>query len=207
MKILNQAEGMNTKTLIILLFAILLINACGKVDCDDSAKNLYVDKSYLPCIIPYSDTSTRLFLKNGKDTLLFKSQGLKESIEFYQESDINGYCRKYNMQKLSLTMAASDTDYFRINYYADMDGDSRIDFNVISGKRYLKTDYHSIYSYLKYFPTVEKIVVLKNSYDSINVSINSYNLRNYNIKDNVISRPNTGIIKVEMSNSIYELIK
>ncbi|MFY7731909.1 MAG: hypothetical protein ACOVSR_00400 [Bacteroidia bacterium] len=160
----------------------------------------------MPYIIPYSDTSTRLFLKNGKDTLLFRSQGLKEAIEVQKGNDETD-CRTYNLQYFSLIMAASDTDFFRINYYANKYGDSRIDFNVISGNRYLETDYYSTLSYLNYFQTTKKIIVLGNIYDSIKVSTNSNNSINDNIKDNVISRPQIGIIKVDMTNSIYELIK
>lgn len=102
-----------TKPLTILLFAILLINACSK-DCTEKTINKYVDQSYLPYIIPYSDTSTRLFLKNGTDTLLFKSQGLKETVNDYYNTF---RCETFKLQQYSLKMAASDTDYFRISYY------------------------------------------------------------------------------------------
>jgi hypothetical protein len=182
-----------------LIIALALFSNCAKDDCDKSTKNLNVDKSYLPYIIPYSDTSTRLFLKNGKDTLLFKSQGLNESIEIYKE-DNTGVCRTYYLQKLSLTMAASDSDYFKINYYADRDGTLYNNYEIFNGVNNSKTATYLSNDYVNYFPTVKKILVLNNSYDSIKISINNY-------KDSVISKPKIGIIKVKITSAIYELIK
>lgn len=186
----------DTKPLTILLFAILLIHSCGKDDCDDSTKNLYVKKGYLPYIIPYSDTSIRLFLKNGTDTLIFKSQGLKESIDFYQESSINGLCRKYNMQKLSLTMAASDTDFFRISYYVDKDNTG---FVQISISNLVETNSLYDLAYIKYYPPVLKEKVINVIYDTITINKN-------NRGDVVITKPNLGLIKVKSDKFIYELI-
>ncbi len=160
---------MKTKlpSILYLVLLSILINACNKDNCDNSTVNKYVDQSYVPYIIPYSDTSTRLFLKNGTDTLLFKSQGLKESTEFYQESAINGYCRKYCMQKLSLKLAASDTDYFLLNYYRDWQNGLYNDYEIISGNNYSKSKYYSSDDFVNYFPTVQTAVILNNNYDSI----------------------------------------
>jgi hypothetical protein len=187
-----------TKTFTILLFAILLINACSKDNCDDSTKNLFVDKTYLPYIIPYSDTSTHLFLKNGKDTLLFKSQGLKETIEVQKGNDEND-CRTYYLQKFSLTMTASDTDFFRINYYKSFSGLLANDYEIVSGKIYSMSDVYSSEDYISYFPMVKSITILNKTYDSIKISINQKN-------DTVISRPKIGILKVKSDKFIYELI-
>lgn len=198
MKILNQTVGMNTKTFTILLFAILLINACGK-DCPDSKPiEKGVDKSYLPYIIPYSDTSTRLFLKNGTDTLVFKSQGLKET----KRSAIagEGNCDKFNLQKYSLQMAASDTDYFQINYNADKFGTLKNDYEIYSGNYNSASKYILSDDFIYYFPTVKSIVVLNNNYDSIESLTNNYG-------DTFIARPKTGIIKIQTKKVMYELIK
>jgi len=199
MKILNQTVGMNTKTFTVLLFAILLINACGKEGCPDSKPiEKGVDKSYLPYIIPYSDTSTRLFLKNGTDTLVFKSQGLKET----KISAIagEGNCDQYNLQKYSLQMAASDTDYFRINYYSDKFGTLKNDYEIISGNYYSVSKYYLSDDFINYFPTVKSIVVLNNNYDSIRNYTNSFG-------DTFITRPKTGILKIQTKKVMYELIK
>ena len=189
----------NTKTFTILLFAILLINACSKDNCDDSTKNLFVDKTYLPYIIPYSDTSTRLFLKNGKDTLLFKSQGLKETIEMQKGNDEND-CRTYNLQKFSLTMTASDTDFFRINYYKSFSGLLANDYEIIRGNNYSESKYFLSDDFINYFPTVKTALILNNNYDSIRSSTNEFG-------DNFIVRPKTGILKIQIKNASYELIK
>ena len=175
-----------TKPLTILLFAILLINACSKDSCDDSTKNLYVDKTYLPYIIPYSDTSTRLFLKNGKDTLLFKSKGLEETTNFYQESAINGLCRKYNMQKLSLTMAASDTDFFEVNYYADYSDEYGTGFVKINISDFFETKPLSDFSYNRFIDVnfKDKLVFLgrKQLSEIIHQNKNFWTIANQQIK-------------------------
>ncbi len=199
MKIFNQTVGMNTKPFTILLFAILLINACGKEGCPDSKPiEKGVDKSYLPYIIPYSDTSTRLFLKNGTDTLVFKSQGLKET----KSSAIagEGNCDKFNLQKYSLQMAASDTDYFQINYYATKFGSLYNDYEINSGNNYSNSWTYLSNSYVNDFRIIESITVLNINYDSINTVSNPVN-------DLFISRPKTGIIKIQTKNVMYELIK
>jgi hypothetical protein len=190
-----------TKTFTILLFAILLINACSKDNCDDSTKNLYVDKSYLPYIIPYSDTSKRLFLKNGKDTLIFKSQGIKENTDFYQESAINGLCRKYNMQKLSLTMAASDTDFFKIYYYSDYANPYGTGFVKLMVSDIFETKPLSDISYKIYYPPVLKETVLNTIYDTVTIN------KSVNIGEMIITKPQIGVIKVKSNKVIYELIK
>jgi hypothetical protein len=188
-----------TKPLTILLFAILLINACGKEGCPDSKPiERGVNKNYLPYIIPYSDTSTRLFLKNGTDTLVFKSQGLKETK--ISESASEGNCDKYYLQQYSLKMVASDTDFFQINYYADRDGTLFNDYEIVNGNNYSESKYYLSNDFVNYFPTVKSTVVLNNNYDSIKSLTNSYG-------DIFIARPKTGVIKIQTKNVLYELIK
>jgi hypothetical protein len=184
-----------TKTFTILLFAILLINACSKDNCDDSTKNLFVDKTYLPYIIPYSDTTTRLFLKNGTDTLLFKSQGLKETIEVQKGNDEND-CRTYNLQKFSLTMTASDTDFFRISYYVDKDNTGFVQISISN-----LVEANPLYdlAYIKYYPPILKEKVINVIYDTITINKN-------NRGDILITKPNLGLIKVKSDKFIYELI-
>ncbi|MFA9212310.1 MAG: hypothetical protein ACEQSR_00485 [Candidatus Methylacidiphilales bacterium] len=191
-----------TKPITILLFAILLINACGK-DCPDSKPiERGVDKSYLPYIIPYSDNSTRLYLKNGTDTLVFKSQGLKETKTLKGTGE--GSCDKYNLQQLNLKMAANDTDYFQINFYARKLGDPMVNFEIVNSKEVIITDvYQYFYDYFKIYinsKPINKINILNFTYDSVNILKPYPNLSIY-------TKPNVGIIKIETSNNIYELIK
>lgn len=177
----------------------ILITACGKEGCPDSKPiEKGVDKSYLPYIIPYSDTSTHLFLKNGKDTLLFKSQGLKETK--ISESWGGGGCDLYNLQQYSLKMAASDTDYFLINYYADRDGTLFNDYEIVNGNNYSQSKYYLSDDFVNYFPTVQTTVILNNNYDSIKSLTNSYG-------DVFIARPKTGVLKIQTKRVLYELIK
>jgi hypothetical protein len=191
----------NTKPFTILLFAILLINACSKDDCDKTTINKYVDQSYLPYIMPYSDTSTRLFLKNGTDTLLFKSQGLKETVNDYYNTF---RCETFKLQQYSLKMASNDTDFFIINYYARWQGDPMVNFEMLNSKEAIVTDaYQYFFDYFKTYinsKPINKINVLNTAYDSVNILKPYSNLT-------ICLKPNVGILKIETSNSIYELIK
>jgi hypothetical protein len=191
-----------TKTFTSLLFIILIINACSK-GCPEGDKpfDKGVDKTYLPYIIPYSDTSTRLFLKNGKDTLLFKSQGLKETFTIEGAAEV---CDKYKLQEYSLKMAASDTDFFGINYYSRWQGDPMVNFDIVNGKDLITTDnYQYFYDYFKtyiYVGPINKIIVLNIVYDSVNILKPYTNLT-------IFTKPNIGILKIETSNNKYELIR
>jgi len=186
------------------LFTIIcligFISSCGKSCPDSGTKTSYVDKSYLAYIIPYNDTSTRRFLKNGKDTMVFTSQGLKEN--FISGSSLgSGDCQySYKNQQYSLKMAASDTDYFKINYYADKDGTLYNDYEIISGLIYTKSESYSSNAYVNNFSIVRTEIILNNHYDSIKTSTNSNS-------DIVISKPKTGVLKIKTANVLYELIK
>ena len=185
-----------TKTFTSLLFIILIINACSK-GCPEGDKpfDKGVDKSYLPYIIPYSDTSTRLFLKNGKDTLLFKSQGLKETFTVEGVPEI---CDKYKLQQYSLKMAASDTDFFEVSFFA------KVNSTLNYGKYNFNDQFMSKEIFdgalVLYYPPVIKINILNSVYDTVNVVSLKPN-------GNIYSKKYIGIIKIETSNSIYELIK
>jgi hypothetical protein len=188
---------MKTKTkLLNLIIALSLFSNCLKEDCDNSTENKYVDKNYLPYIIPYTDTSTRLFLKNGKDTLLFKSQGLKETIEMQKGNDI-GNCKTYKLQQYSFKMAASDTDFFEFKYVSLVNSSPRAQFEFYIGDNYNKTyQSYNLYSYLK----AKKITILNTSYDS------SYSLPDPNFEEIYINL-NVGLLKVKTSKYSLELIK
>jgi hypothetical protein len=190
---------MKTKlpSILYLVLLSILINACRKGCPDSKPIERGVDKSYLPYIIPYSDTGTRQFLKNGKDTLLFKSQGLKETItnELFGES-----CENYNIQQYSLKMAASDTDYFLINYYCNWQNGLHNDYEIVSGNNYSKSKYYLSDDFVNYFPTVKSTVILNNNYDSIKSLTNSFG-------DVFIAKPKTGVLKIQTKRVLYELIK
>jgi len=190
-----------TKTFTILLFAILLINGCSKDGCPDSKPiERVVNKSYLPYIIPYSDTSTRLFLKNGTDTLVFKSQGLEESKTLRGAGE--GNCDQYNLQHYNLKMAANDSDYFRINYYTGINWGPSVKYlfvvnNVIN---YSKEYSEGGFKFYINYPPIIKRTVLNTIYDSI------YSLSDPNFEE-IYVKPNIGIIKVKTSSYTLELIK
>ncbi len=189
-------------SIIYLLLLSVLINACSKGCPDSKPIERGVDKSYLPYIIPYSDTSTRLFLKNGRDTLVFKSQGLKETKTLQGSGGES--CDRYNLQQYTLKMAASDTDFFQINYYAHWQGIALVNFIIINSIDKITTDEYqyaaeNFKNYINQLPIIN-IDVLNNVYDSVRVLKSYSNLTIY-------TKPETGIIKIQTNNALYELIK
>ncbi|MFZ4799151.1 MAG: hypothetical protein ACOYMA_16745 [Bacteroidia bacterium] len=181
--------------LITIISLIAFFNSCSP-ECPkhDTVTN-YVDKGYLPFIMPYSDTSTRLFLKNGKDTLLFKSQGIKET--FLDGSTLESDCPKnFNLQQLSLLMQATDSDYFRINYFAKTTSRPRVIMRI---NKENTTEEYSYESFKYYYPPVINLKVLNTTYDTVNVfEINS--------NDMICLKPRIGIIKIKTTKVTYELI-
>jgi hypothetical protein len=178
---------------ILLSLAVLLLlwSAC-KPSCPDPGNQIkYVNKTYLPDIIPYSDTSTARFLKNGKDTLLFKSQGLKET--YVGSSTLDSDCPKnYSNQQFNLTMKASDTDFFEISYKIRY-----VQFKL--NNRYLSDDLN-YQDFVRYYPPVLTQTVLNTKYDTVSVLRNDVGLLVY-------AKPKLGIVKIINANTTYELIK
>jgi len=181
--------------LLFLFTTLVLFGNCAKDECQGSTYNKNVDKSYLPDIIPYSDTSTALFLKNGKDTLLFKSQGLRE--ETVKDYSGEGSCDTYNLQQFSLKMVASDTDFFEIKYYATRKVGKVVTIGV---NDYDKTKEYDYSNFRYYYPPIIKIEILKNSFDKVLVVP-------LTVTGNLYIKPKQGILKIEASFNTYELIK
>ncbi|MFZ4797266.1 MAG: hypothetical protein ACOYMA_07200 [Bacteroidia bacterium] len=183
-------------TIISLIGIISIISSCSKSCPDPSTKTTYVDRSYLPDIIPYSDTSTRLFLKNGKDTLLFKSLGLNQSFE--EGSTITSIeCTEfYKNEKLLLRMSASDTDFFDIVYNAKLDGFSEVYINVNNKS---KTRGYGYSEFRKPYPPIYSVNILNIKYDTI------INLPEQNMV--VYIKPKYSVLMLKTSSVTYELIK
>ena len=181
--------------LLFLFTTLVLFGNCAKDECQGSTYNKNVDESYLPDIIPYSDTSTRLFLKNGRDTLLFTSQGLKE--EIVKDYSGEGTCDTYNLQQFSLKMAASDTDFFEIKYYATRKIGTVVTLGI---NDYDITQEYDYSNFRYYYPPIIKIEILKNSFDTVLVlPLTS--------TGNLYIKPKLGILKIKASFNTYELIK
>jgi hypothetical protein len=183
-----------------LVIIILIMNSCFK-ECPEglSEHNEGLDKINLPYIIPYSDTSTMLFLKNGKDTLLFKSEGLKESYEFAEFGEIGG-CNKYKLQKFTLKMAASETDYISIHYYTGINWGPSVKLFFNLGESYKLTTEYSENNFIHY---TDYKIVKKNILNTMYDSINSLSDPNF---EEIYFKPKIGLLKVKTSKFSLELI-
>jgi len=182
--------------LITIISLIGFISSCSESCPDSGTKTNYVDRGYLTDIIPYSDTSTRMFLKNGKDTLLFKSLGLKET--FISGSSLSGDCPyHYENQQYTLRMAASDSDFFQINYYAIINGVPRVKINInntIATKEYANSNFRYFY------PPIVSINILNFKYDTV-MRLPEQIIEEFYMK------PKYGILKIKTAKVTYELIK
>lgn len=156
---------MNFIKIVTMISLISFLNCCSPSCPKHDTVTNYVDQGYLPYIMPYSDTSTRLFLKNGKDTLVFRSQGIKET--FFDGSTLESDCPKdFNLQQFSLLMLATDTDYFRINYYSNTFSDPRVSMRVNNQKT---TREYSYESFKYYYPPIINLKVLNSFYDTVRI--------------------------------------
>ena len=187
-----QAKCLKLLTLITIL---LFFSNCSK-DCKPETFNKNVNESYLPDIMPYSDTSTRLFLKNRKDTLLFKSLGINKQI-IKDDDNVEG-CDIYNLEELTLLMSASDTDYFLIKYYAIRDGVPSVKIRIGNS---METSEYPYNNFRRYYPPIISIDILNTRYDTVNI------LNTYNNLCTIYSKPKIGILKFQTPTNVYELIK
>ncbi|MES2725471.1 MAG: hypothetical protein V4643_00120 [Bacteroidota bacterium] len=178
-----------------LVALVFVTEACTPNCGDTDTATNYVDQAYLPDIIPYGDTSTARFLRNGTDTLVFKSQGLKET--FISGTTLSSDCPKNTKnQQFSLRMAASDTDFFDILFYAINTGVPRVKIKINNS---VETNDYTFNSFRRYYPPILQVNILNHSYDTVmklpETVINEFYLK-----------PKFGLLKVKTSAVMYELI-
>jgi hypothetical protein len=91
-------------------------------------------------------------------------------------------------------MAASDTDFFEVKYYAITTNVPKVVFET----SYSETNEMDDTRYLNYTPW-QTMLILTNKYDSISINKNNYG-------DTIYSKQKLGVIRIKSEN-IYELIK
>lgn len=182
------------------LFVIVFI-ACNK-DCEKYYETRYVNNSNLTSVIPYSDTTVIKFLKNGRDTITYSSQGLKETFtESYESNTRSGGCgTNLKLQQYSLKMVHTDIEFFEIIFYRNYSSSNYINvningnaFNKLSAPEYTATNSDLTGEYF------DNYVVNNTNYT--NVSKISIDSKNY-----FIAKPKSGILTMFINNDLYELI-
>ncbi|MFZ4797418.1 MAG: hypothetical protein ACOYMA_07975 [Bacteroidia bacterium] len=194
MKTNNKTIGV-TKKFLSVFSVLLFFSNCGK-ECKTHTYNNYVEESYLPDIIPYSDTSTRLFLKNKTDTLLFKSSGLNNQI--IQDGGGAESCDLYNLQKINLKMSTSDSAFFDIAYYTIKNGISRVKINIFEN---VETNEYGYYDFKDFSPPIQSFTILNIKYDTVII------LYSTDKSGAIYLKPKFGVVKFQTPTNIYELIK
>lgn len=185
------------KKLVYIAILASIFYACNK-DCENNNETFYVYSSDLPFIIPYADTSRVKFIKNGTDTLTFISQGLKETyFDGYISNTQSGGCgtnAKY--QQNSLKMRYSDNDFFEIFVNPNEFEYRNIGLNVnkTNGK-FTSTQFKSIYPLPIINYTINNL-----KYDSVKVLL-------FSNSDSIIFKRKVGILKMTISNDLYEIVK
>jgi len=185
----------------VLLLIILFYSSCTKCP-DSSSGNTYnVSQEDLPYIIPYTDTSKVRFLKNGKDTITFTSQGLKSTynIEGFADGECAG---KNKFQQCSLKMICNDDEFFEI-YYTYQIGLTIPIVKVIVNKkmfdRNISNNEMTASNFKRYYPPPYKFIDNNTVYDSITPMI-SYN-------DSLIFKPSFGFVYFKINGNRYQLFK
>lgn len=191
------------KKLIYIALLTSLFYACNK-DCERYNETRNVNVIDLPAVIPYSDTSTVKFIKNGTDTLIYTSQGLKETyIDSYESNTRSGGCgTNFRLQQYSLKMKHSDNEFFEITKYVSARNGDYIKIQINNS-----CIYDNIFGYYEVstsdlitFELINSIVINNIKYDSINkISLNNSNY--------LLAKSKIGIVKMFVNSNVYERLK
>jgi hypothetical protein len=179
----------------VLLLIILFYSSCNTCPPSDEGSTYNVNTDDLPYIIPYTETSKVRFLKNGKDTITFISQGLKKT--YIKQGVANGNCEGTDkLQQYSLRMAGND-EFFETMYGGTPNFQSIGVSVTINGIIFNDIPYAG---FIKYYPPVLSYKVLNIKYDSVTLLTSKY-------KDTLYYKPKYGFIYFKTSgNNTYQLI-
>jgi hypothetical protein len=190
------------KKLIYITLLASIFYACNK-DCERYNETRNVNISNLSYVIPYTDSSIVKFIKNGTDTLLFASQGLKETYtDSYESNTRSGGCgTNLKLQQYSLKMKHSDNEYFEIKFYRNYSSSNYIDVNIngVAFNKLTAPDYVAINSSL----TGEYL----DNYVINNITYNDVSKININNETYFSFKPKIGLLKILINDDTYELIK
>lgn len=189
------------KKLIYLTLLASLFYACSK-DCERYNETRNVNVSNLSIVIPYTDTSTVKFIKNGTDTLTYTSQGLKETYtDSYESNTRSGGCgTNLKLQQYSLKMKHSDNEFFEIKFYRNYSSSNYIDLNIngVDFNKLSAPEYVAINSEL----TGEYL----DNYVINNITYSNVSKININKETYFSFKPKIGLLKAVVNNNTYELI-
>lgn len=191
------------KKLVYLAILASIFFACNK-DCERYNETRNVNVSDLSAVIPYSDSSTVKFIKNGTDTLIYSSQGLKEIYnDTYESNTRSGGCgTNLKLQQYSLKMKHSDNEFFEITINSNYNGSDNVTVNIND-----KDIYEGLFgsNYYVYNPPILTGELL-NSLKINNTLYTNVNKISFSSKDYILAKGKLGIIKISINNESYELI-
>lgn len=101
------------------ILSILFISFYACSTCSDGVRDVYyLDQTDFDNILsPYCDSCKVKFIKNGTDTLTYSSSGVSK--DFIDERLGAGGCSElYKIERKSLTMKASESEYFKITLFS-----------------------------------------------------------------------------------------
>lgn len=189
------------KKLIYIALLTSIFYACSK-DCERYNETRNVNVSNLSIVIPYTDTSTVKFIKNGTDTLIYTSQGLKETYtNSYESNTRSGGCgTNLKLQQYSLKMKHSDNEFFELTKYVAYDGE------------YYKININEVNQYDKLYTSILAVDLplsrtILNSYIINNVVYDTIFKIELNSNSYFIFKSKIGILKMSVNNNVYEIIK
>ena len=188
------------KKLIYITILASIFCACNK-DCERHNETRNVNISDLSYVIPYTDSSIVKFIKNGTDTLLYASQGLKETYtDSYESNTRSGGCgTNFKLQQYSLKMKHSDNEYFEIIDYSKYNASDNISININNTVKFTQLYPQNYYGYGNAI-VVDTITINNFKYEKISKVFEDGD--NYFLGVGKI-----GIIKMVVKGNIYELVK
>ena len=179
---------------LICILLIALVSNCSKCPDPKSGNTFNVNQDDLPYIIPYSDTSKVRFLKNGTDTVIFVSQGLKNT--YIEQNQADGNCSSTNrIQQFSLMMKSKNNDFFEMQILNDKIDYITFNINNLLFEKMFGQQFYATGDLKRTF--IDSISINNSLFDSVQ-QINFGN--NY-----FIVKPRYGILKIKSTN-LFEII-
>ncbi|OYU97451.1 MAG: hypothetical protein CFE21_03930 [Bacteroidetes bacterium B1(2017)] len=150
-------------------------------------------------ILPYCDTCSVRFLKNGTDTLVYSSSGI--SSYFYDYARPGAGCADlYKYEGQGLTMKANDKEYFKITLYnTGILGipDLKYEINKYDYYNDASTGFNSQGDLKSIF--IKKYTINQHIYDSVFKISTTYGAY-------LVVKKKVGVLEFKSQNNLYQLL-
>lgn len=188
---------------------VLVLNSCTRKE----APTFNIDSSIIESFLPYTKGASVKFLKNGKDTLVYTSLGLKINTNYYIDQS-DEFKEGYNMQFCELVLMAADSNSFIFNIIPQVhnqeQNQSKCLYEVF-GKTFITSYFIKTVNHVSNFSDVFSFnnIASKSIVDMniLNINYNNVNVIKTPALESFCFVPKLGIVKIITNeNETYELI-